>query len=138
MCESGYHLCLAHRPPPQPRESFVSDISVGCGRGVSRSQINFEGFPRGCRIVALRASCDYPQPPATVLLPLRGAGRIVGGSRDGGKAEAMMATYRAIPGAQLAIVPGADHFMVMTMPEKTVAMVVPFLDGVKPAAFPGG
>ena len=48
----------------------------------------------------------------------------------------MIAPRRAIPGAQLAIVPGANHFLPYTMPYKVLATALPFLDGVKPATMP--
>ena len=35
--------------------------------------------------------------------------------------------YRLIPGAQLAIFPGEDHFMMWTAPDTVLATLLPFL-----------
>ncbi len=83
-------------------------------------------------------SVGAPGYSADQLRAIKAQVLIMGGDHDGVKPEAMLATYRAIPGAQLAIVPGADHFLPMTMPEKVLAAAVPFLDGVKPATGSGG
>ena len=63
---------------------------------------------------------------------------IMGGDRDAFKLESLVDTYRAVPGAQLAIFPGADHFLVIFSPDKVLATLVPFLDGVKQPTMPTG
>ena len=63
---------------------------------------------------------------------------IIGGDHDGFRLESLVDTFRAIPGAQLAILPGGDHFLPITSPDDVVALALPFLNGVKRASLPGG
>lgn len=63
---------------------------------------------------------------------------IIGGDRDGFRLESLVDTFRAIPGAQLAIMPGGDHFLPITSPDKVLATAIPFLEGVKPVTLPTG
>jgi len=63
---------------------------------------------------------------------------VIGGDRDAFRLESLVATFRAIPGAQLAILPGGDHFLPVTSPADIVALALPFLNGVKRASLGGG
>jgi pimeloyl-ACP methyl ester carboxylesterase len=42
--------------------------------------------------------------------------------------EHVVEILRMIPNAQLAIFPGADHFLLFTSPDKLLGTLVPFLD----------
>jgi pimeloyl-ACP methyl ester carboxylesterase len=57
---------------------------------------------------------------------------IMQGDRDGVRPEHAVQMFRMIPKAQLAMFPGGDHFMPYHSPEKVLAILVPFLNGVKP------
>ncbi len=83
-------------------------------------------------------SVGFPGFSADQLKGITSEVLLMGGDRDGVRAEALLATYRAIPGAQLAIVPGTDHFLPLLSPEKVLANALPFLDGVKPPTMSGG
>jgi pimeloyl-ACP methyl ester carboxylesterase len=50
------------------------------------------------------------------------------GDREGVRIEHAVEMYRFIPNAQLAILPGADHFMIFQRPDTVLATLVPFLD----------
>jgi pimeloyl-ACP methyl ester carboxylesterase len=53
------------------------------------------------------------------------------GDRDVVRAEHSVEMYRLIPNAQLAIIPGGDHFMLWSSPDKILSVLLPFLDGPK-------
>jgi pimeloyl-ACP methyl ester carboxylesterase len=60
------------------------------------------------------------------------------GDRDGIRPEHAVEMYRLIPNSQLAIFPGADHFLIWQRPEKVLPIIAAFLDapiseGKKPA-----
>ena len=50
------------------------------------------------------------------------------GDQEGIRLEHAVELRRAIPNAQLAIFPGADHFLLFSNPEKVLATLVPFLE----------
>ena len=54
------------------------------------------------------------------------------GDRDVIRPEHAVAMLRLLPAAQLAILPGADHFLLFTQPEKVLALLLPFLDAPAP------
>lgn len=56
------------------------------------------------------------------------------GDREGLRPEQAVAMYRLIPKAQLAILPGADHFLLFTRPDTVLALITTFLDGPAAAA----
>jgi pimeloyl-ACP methyl ester carboxylesterase len=49
------------------------------------------------------------------------------GDRDGVRPEHAVEMWRLIPGAQLAIFPGGDHFILFSSPDKILATMAPFL-----------
>lgn len=53
---------------------------------------------------------------------------IMQGDRDGLRPEHAVEMYRLIPNAQLAIFPGADHFLPFMSPDRVLATLVPFLE----------
>lgn len=75
----------------------------------------------------------FPGFTAEQLKSIKAEVLIIGGDRDGFRLESFVDTFRAIPGAQLAIMPGGDHFLPITSPDKVLATAVPFLEGVKPS-----
>jgi pimeloyl-ACP methyl ester carboxylesterase len=56
------------------------------------------------------------------------------GDRDGVRPEHAVEMFRLIPNAQLAIFPGADHFLLLQSPEKLLPTVAAFLDAPMPEA----
>jgi pimeloyl-ACP methyl ester carboxylesterase len=52
---------------------------------------------------------------------------IIMGDREGLRPEQAVAMYRLIPKAQLAILPGADHFLLFTRPDVVLGLVTTFL-----------
>jgi len=54
------------------------------------------------------------------------------GDRDGTRPEHAVEMFRLIPNSQLAIIPGADHFLIYQNPEKLLPMVGAFLDAPVP------
>jgi len=58
---------------------------------------------------------------------------VVMGDREGLRPEQAVAMYRLIPKAQLAILPGADHFLLFTRPDVVLGLITPFLDAPDPA-----
>ena len=77
---------------------------------VKRMGLEFKGFVReGVKSIK-----------APVLITL--------GDRDGVRPEHAVEMFRLIPDAQLAIFPGADHFMLFQDPEKLLTTVAAFLD----------
>ncbi len=57
---------------------------------------------------------------------------VMAGDDDSTKLEDTVALYRAIPEAQLAIVPGASHAVLKEYPRETTALIVRFLRGPVP------
>jgi pimeloyl-ACP methyl ester carboxylesterase len=53
---------------------------------------------------------------------------IIMGDREGLRPEQAVAMYRLIPKAQLAILPGADHFLLFTRPDVVLGLVTTFLN----------
>ena len=53
---------------------------------------------------------------------------IMMGDRDAVRPEHAVEMYRLIPNAQLAIFPGADHFLLFSAPEKLLSTLLPFLN----------
>jgi len=58
---------------------------------------------------------------------------IIMGDREGLRPEQAVAMYRLIPKAQLAIVPGADHFLPFTRPDVVLTLMTTFLQDPAPA-----
>jgi pimeloyl-ACP methyl ester carboxylesterase len=77
---------------------------------------NFQGFTRE----------DMKAIKAPVLIAM--------GDRDGVRPEHAVEMFRLIPNAQLAIFPGADHFLIMQHPETLLPAVAAFLDAPMPDA----
>ena len=57
---------------------------------------------------------------------------IAQGDRDGTRPEHAVEMFRLIPNAQLAVFPGADHFLIFQAPEKLLPTVAAFLDAPMP------
>ena len=57
---------------------------------------------------------------------------IAQGDRDFTRPEHAVEMFRLIPNAQLAVFPGADHFLIHQAPEKLFPMVAAFLDAPVP------
>jgi pimeloyl-ACP methyl ester carboxylesterase len=51
---------------------------------------------------------------------------IIGGDRDGIKAEDMVATYRLLPNSSLAIIPNSGHLVFVKRPDLMEALILPF------------
>jgi pimeloyl-ACP methyl ester carboxylesterase len=83
---------------------------------VKKMGLEFKGFARE----------DMKAIEAPVLVTL--------GDRDAVRPEHAVEMYRLIPNAQLAILPGGDHFLLWTSPEKVLAPVAAFLDAPVPHA----
>jgi pimeloyl-ACP methyl ester carboxylesterase len=62
---------------------------------------------------------------------------VMQGDRDGVRPEHAVEMFRLIPNAQLAVIPGGDHFLLFTSPEKILPTVVAFLDAPMPEARTG-
>jgi pimeloyl-ACP methyl ester carboxylesterase len=56
------------------------------------------------------------------------------GDRDGVRLEHAVEMFRLIPNAQLAVFPGADHFLIVQHPDKLLPPIAAFLDGPMPEA----
>ena len=54
------------------------------------------------------------------------------GDHDGVRPEHAVEMFRLIPNAQLAVFPGADHFLLFQSPEKLLPMIAAFLDAHVP------
>jgi len=54
------------------------------------------------------------------------------GDRDSVRPEHAAEMFRLIPNAQLAIFPGADHFLLLQSPDKLFATITAFLDSPVP------
>ena len=59
---------------------------------------------------------------------------ILQGDRDGVRPEHAVEIFRQISNAQLAIVPGGDHFLLWSDAEKVLSTLLPFLDAPPPQA----
>src|SRR5262249_57357295 len=56
------------------------------------------------------------------------------GDRDGVRPEHAVEMFRLIPRSQLAILPGADHFLIWQRPEKLLPTIAAFLEAPMPDA----
>jgi pimeloyl-ACP methyl ester carboxylesterase len=56
------------------------------------------------------------------------------GDRDAPRPEHAVEMFRLIPNAQLAVFPGADHFLLWTSPETLLVPIAAFLDAPMPEA----
>jgi pimeloyl-ACP methyl ester carboxylesterase len=56
------------------------------------------------------------------------------GDRDGVRPEHAVEMFRLIPNSQLAILPGADHFLIWQRPEQLLPTIAAFLDAPMPRA----
>lgn len=55
------------------------------------------------------------------------------GDRDGVRVEHAVEMFRQIPNSELAVFPGADHFLIMQSPEKLLPVIAAFVDAPMPA-----
>jgi pimeloyl-ACP methyl ester carboxylesterase len=83
---------------------------------VKKMVLEFKGFSRE----------DMKAIKAPVLITL--------GDRDAIRVEHAVEMYRLIPNAQLAIIPGADHFLLWMAPDKLLPTVAAFLNASTPKA----
>lgn len=83
---------------------------------IKKMGLEFQGFSRE----------DMQAIRAHVLIAL--------GDRDGVRPEHAVEMFRQIPNSQLAIFPGADHFLIFQNPDKLMPVVVAFLDAPIPPA----
>jgi pimeloyl-ACP methyl ester carboxylesterase len=83
---------------------------------VKKMGLEFKGFARE----------DMKSIKAHVLITL--------GDRDDVKPEHAVEMFRLIPHAQLAVFPGADHFLLFQDPEKMLPTIAAFLDAPMPEA----
>lgn len=81
---------------------------------VKKMGLEFKGFARE----------DMKSIKAPVLITL--------GDRDVVRTEHAVEMFRLIPNAQLAVIPGGDHFSIWMSPEKVLAPVASFLDAPLP------
>jgi len=65
---------------------------------------------------------------AAELKAIKAQTLIMMGDRDAVRPEHAVEMYRLIPNAQLAIFPGADHFLLFSAPEKLLSTLLPFLN----------
>lgn len=69
----------------------------------------------------------FPGYPLSEVKTIKAPTLIMLGDREGLKVEHAVDIYRAIPNAQLAIIPGADHFLIFTGADKVLGLLLPFL-----------
>jgi pimeloyl-ACP methyl ester carboxylesterase len=79
---------------------------------------DFNGYPDG----------DLKAIKAPVLIMI--------GDRDEVRPERAVALYRLIPKSQLAVLPGSDHFLLWSNPQKALTLLTPFLADAAPAKPP--
>ena len=75
---------------------------------------------------------DFPGFAPADLEAIRAPVLITIGDRDGVRVEHAVAMYRKIPKAQLAVFPGADHFLIWQDPEAMLPTIAAFLDAPMP------
>jgi pimeloyl-ACP methyl ester carboxylesterase len=95
-------------PDPQQWPALVAKVK--------KMGLEFKGFARE----------DMKSIKAPVLITL--------GDRDVTKPEHAVEMFRLIPNAQLAVFPGADHFLIWQNPEKMLPTIAAFLDAPMPEA----
>ena len=71
---------------------------------------------------------DFNGYSAAELKAIKAQTLIMMGDRDAVRPEHAVEMYRLIPNAQLAIFPGADHFLLFSDPEKLLSALLPFLN----------
>jgi pimeloyl-ACP methyl ester carboxylesterase len=81
---------------------------------IKKSGLEFKGF----------APADLKAIKAPVL--------ITQGDRDGTRVEHAVEMFRLIPNSQLAVFPGADHFLIWQSPEKLLPPIAAFFDAPMP------
>ena len=57
---------------------------------------------------------------------------VITGDRDAVRPEHAVEIYRLIPNSQLAVLPGADHFVLFIGPDKVLSALIPFLEAPLP------
>src|SRR5262249_31991184 len=77
---------------------------------IKKAGMEFKGFARD----------DLKAIKAPVLITL--------GDRDGIRPEHVLEMFRLIPGSELAIIPGADHFLIFQSPEKLLPTIAAFFE----------
>jgi pimeloyl-ACP methyl ester carboxylesterase len=71
---------------------------------------------------------DFNGYPAADLKTIQAQVLIMAGDRDEVRPERAVALYRLVPKSQLAVLPGSDHFLLWSNPQKALAILVPFLN----------
>jgi pimeloyl-ACP methyl ester carboxylesterase len=71
---------------------------------------------------------DFPGFPAGEVKAIKAPTLVMQGDRDGVRPEHAVEIMRMIPGARLAIFPGADHFLLYTNPDLVVETFMGFFD----------
>jgi pimeloyl-ACP methyl ester carboxylesterase len=106
--------------PPPPIKAYYDKIAADPKQWprlvakIKAMGTSFQGFSRE----------DMKAIKAPVLIAL--------GDRDMVRPEHAVEMFRLIPNAQLAIFPGADHFLLLQSPEKLLPTVAAFLDAPMP------
>ena len=75
---------------------------------------------------------DFKGYSAAEMKAIKAQVLIIMGDRDVVRPEHAVEMYRLIPNAQLAIIPGGDHFMLWSTPDKVLAILTPFLSAPMP------
>jgi pimeloyl-ACP methyl ester carboxylesterase len=71
---------------------------------------------------------DFIGYPAEDLKTIKAQVLIIAGDRDEVRPERATALYRLVPKSQLAVLPGSDHFLLWSDPQKILTILVPFLN----------
>jgi pimeloyl-ACP methyl ester carboxylesterase len=66
--------------------------------------------------------------PAEDVKSIKASALIMIGDHEGIRPEHAVEMFRMIPGARLAIFPGADHFLLFTHPDQVLGTLLPFLE----------
>jgi pimeloyl-ACP methyl ester carboxylesterase len=103
---------FAPEPLKQPYDRVAPDKSKWpvLVRKLKSLGLDFEGYSNE-QIGSIQA-------PTLILL----------GDHEGIRPEHAVEMFRRIPNAQLAIFPGADHFLLFSSPQKVLGTLLPFLD----------
>jgi len=81
---------------------------------------------------------DFKGFPAKDVKSIKAQTLIMMGDRDVVRMEHAVEVYRMIPGSQLAVFPGGDHFAIFASPDLVVATLVKFLDAPASGSQAGG
>ena len=75
----------------------------------------------------LRLAATQPRLDAGALAGVRARTLVVSGDDDAVALEHTLALYRGIPDAELAVVPGTSHVLIVDKPELVASLVLAFL-----------